>query len=122
QERGAVLFLTTDMWSVIRSDPAYFTIQSSDEFYLDENLFRISLGIHLGMRFRLNSNKWADITIYDISGGFVRNVIAGPYRSGWNYTSWDGNNENGSPVGTGTYVAIFSSGDFKKVRKLILIR
>jgi VWFA-related protein len=122
QERVAVIFLTTDVWSVIRSDTAYFTIQSSDEFYLDENLFRISLGIHLGMRFRLNSNKWADITIYDISGGFVRNVIAGPYRSGWNYTSWDGNNENGSPVGTGTYVAIFSSGDFKKVRKLILIR
>jgi len=122
EERVGVVFYTTDLWDVVRSDTAFFMIQSSNEFWLDENVFRPDgVGI-LGMRFKLNSNRRAEIIVYDISGGYVKKVIDGPSMAGWNFCEWDGADENGLPVGSGVYVAILSSGDFKQVRKFIIVR
>jgi len=122
EERVGVLFETKDFWNVMRSDTAYFTITSSNEFWLDENVFRPGSGIPLGMRFKLSSNRRAEIVVYDISGGFVKKVADGPYLAGWNTnTTWDGKDENGLSVGSGIYVAILISGDFKQARKFILV-
>jgi VWFA-related protein len=122
EERVAVIFETRDRWAVVRSDTAYFTIRSSDAFFLDENVFRPASVSNLGMRFKLNSNRWAEIRIYDISGAFVASAVEGPYRAGWNYVVWDGRDSGGKPLGSGTYVAILTSGSFQKARKFILVR
>ncbi|MCJ7812654.1 hypothetical protein MUP95_04955, partial [bacterium] len=93
-----------------------------DEFLLDENVFRSSRGIPLGMRFRLSSNRMAEIVVYDVSGGFVEKVFDAPGRAGWNATSWDGKDQYNLIVGSGVYIAILHSGDFKKAHKFILVR
>lgn len=122
QERIGVVFQTWNLWNVTRLDTAYFTLQSADEFLLDENIFKPAGGTPLGMRFMLSSNRRAEIKLYDISGGFVKTVVDGPYNAGWNVVTWDGRDENSLIVGSGVYVAIFSSGNFQKARKFILIR
>ncbi len=122
EEIVEVIFETRDLWNVVRTGRAGFTIRSADEFLLDENVFRSSRGIPLEMRFRLNSNRIADIVIYDVSGGFVEKILDAPCRAGWNSTSWDGKDQNGLFVGSGVYIAILHSGDFKKANKFILVR
>ncbi len=122
EEMVDVIFETRDLWDVVRTGSARFTLRSADEFLLDENVFRSNGGIPLGMRFRLSSNRIAEIVVYDISGAYVNQVTEGPYRAGWNSTSWDGKDQNGFIVGSGVYVAVLQSGDFKKARKFILVR
>ncbi len=122
EETVDVIFETTDLWGVVRVGIAHFTLRSADEFLLDENVFRSNRGIPLGMRFRLSSNRIAEIVVYDISGAYVNQVTEGPYRAGWNSTIWDGKDRNGFVVGSGVYVAVLQSGDFKKARKFILVR
>jgi len=122
QERVGVIFQTEDIWGVVRADTAWFVIQSSDEFYLEENLFRPGAGPPQGFHFKLSSNRWATVTVYDVSGGFVRKVASGPYQAGWNTEIWDGRDESGRQVGSGLYVAVLISGAFREALKFILIR
>jgi len=122
KERVGVIFETTGFWNETKSDTAYFTIQSSDEFFLDENVFKPDDSTPLGMRFKLSSNRYAEINVYDLSGGFIKKVVSGNYYAGWNFTTWDGKDSNGNTVGSGIYIAILISGDFHKSRKFIVIR
>ncbi|RKY53959.1 MAG: hypothetical protein DRP89_05520, partial [Candidatus Neomarinimicrobiota bacterium] len=122
EEKVRVVFQTVDFWDIVQSDTAYFLVRSSDEFLLDENVFRIASDDVLGMRFKLSSNRAARIVIYDIAGGFVKEIVNGQFKAGWNFTTWNGRNKNDQLVGSGIYVAILTSGNFKKARKFILVR
>ncbi len=122
QEKVGVVFQAVDLWDIAQSDTAYFLIRSSDEFLLDENVFRVNSDGVLGMRFKLSSNRTAKIVVYDIAGGFVKEVVNGQFRAGWNFTTWNGKDKNDRLVGSGIYVAILTSGNFKKARKFILVR
>jgi uncharacterized repeat protein (TIGR01451 family) len=121
-ERVGVILETEDMWGVIKADTVYFRIRSYNEFLLDDNVFKPSDGEDLGIRFRLSSNRKADIKVYDIAGHFVRNVESRFYEAGWNIVYWDGQNERGNSVGSGLYIVMISSGDMNEAKKVILIR
>ena len=122
EERIVVAFQTINVHGIIRSDTASVLIRGTNEFWLDDNVYKPDGGIPLGMRFKLSSNRNAVIKVYDISGAFVDTVIDGPYNGGWNYTVWDGVDGNGRVVGTGVYVAILTSGSFQQMRKFIVVR
>jgi VWFA-related protein len=122
KEKVGVIINTWDLWNVLRSDTAYFTIQSADKFYLEENIFRPRSGRPLGMRFKLSSNRKAELTIYDIAGGFVRKIADSQMEAGWVYFTWDGQDNNGNNAGSGIYIAILSSSGYQQIRKFILIR
>jgi len=122
EEKVRVVFQTVDFWDIVQSDTAYFLVRSSDEFLLDENVFRIASDDVLGMRFKLSSNRAARIVVYDIAGGFVKEIVNGQFKAGWNFTTWNGRDKNDQLVGSGIYVAILTSGNFKKARKFILVR
>jgi VWFA-related protein len=122
QERVGVVIVTTDLWNVTRSDTAYFTIRSTDAFFLDRNVFRPASGERMGFRFRLSSNRRAEILLYDISGAFVKQVADAWFAAGWNEGAWDGKDDRGDTVGSGVYLAMIRSGDFRKAMKFILVR
>jgi hypothetical protein len=99
-----------------------FKVLSPEEFYLSQNAFRTGEVDTLGMRFKLNSNRFAEIRIYDVAGGYIATAFSEDGWAGINRATWDGRNENGTPAGSGIYVAILISGDFKKARKFVLVR
>ena len=74
------------------------------------------------MRFMLNSNRYAEIRIHDIAGGYVADAYSGAALAGRNTAVWDGRDADGRNVGSGLYVAILTSGDFQKARKFVLVR
>jgi VWFA-related protein len=121
EETVSVILVTTDSWGVTRSDTARFRIRSSNEFYLDENVFNAG-SAPLGLRFKLSSNRDARITVYDVSGAYVSTVALGPHPAGWNRGTWDGCDDAGRPQGSGIYVAVLQAGSFRKAHKFILIR
>ena len=98
-----------------------FYISSTDDFYLDHNRWQPDDG-PLGLEFQLSTNRPAELIIYDVSGAFIRRVFDGAAVAGWNFTTWDGLDEENRPVGSGIYIAILRSGGFQKYRKFILTR
>ena len=122
EEAASVVLITVDSWGVTRTDTARFRIRSSNEFYLDENVFNAASAAQLGLRFKLSSNRDARITIYDVSGAYISTALEGPHPAGWNRGAWDGCDEAGRPQGSGIYVAVLQAGSFRKAHKFILIR
>ncbi|MBN2202551.1 VWA domain-containing protein [bacterium] len=121
-ERVGVVFSTVDLWNVTRSDTAFFTIRSSDAFVLGGNVFQPASGGRLELRFKLSSNRRADLSVVDASGAFIRNVASGAFPAGWNTAWWDGTDENGRRAGSGVYLAVVNSGGLHKALKFILVR
>ena len=122
EEQFQVVLETTDSWSASYFDTSSVLLRSGDAFFLNENVFHLSRNNHFGMRFRMSSNRHAKITVYDIAGSYVSTIADGPYLAGWNEAFWQGSNDRGQPVGSGVYVAVYQSGDFKKAHKFIVIR
>jgi len=122
KEEIGFIIKTEDYWQVSYYDTAFVTIASSNKFYLDYNTYKPLDHNELGLHFKLSSNRQAELNIYDIAGHFVKNVYDGPGIAGWNFTTWDGTNEQGEPVGSGIYLAVISSGGYNKYQKFILIR
>ncbi len=121
EEDVQVILFTTDKWNIARSDTDSFKILSSDEFFLDDNHWDPVRG-PLGLRYKLGSNRPAKINIYDVSGSYIATPVDGPANAGWNSGIWDGKDNKGRDMGSGIYVAILSSGRFKKMQKFLLVR
>jgi uncharacterized repeat protein (TIGR01451 family) len=122
EERAAMVFKTVDLWNVTRTDTVFFTIRSSDAFVLDHNLFRPGDGGSLNFRFKISSMRTVSLCLYDIAGGFVKQLADGWFNAGWNQVAWNGRNERNEPVGSGVYLAVLSSGPYKKAQKFMVVR
>ena len=65
------------------------------------------------------------VTIYDIRGVSVRELVlghqsAGVYQSRGRATYWDGRNASGEPVASGVYFYTLTAGDFTGTRKMLI--
>jgi hypothetical protein len=63
-----------------------------------------------------------DLTVYDVSGRLVRTLLSGPVSAGVREVHWDGRDDVGRPAATGIYFCAAEVGDWREVRKLILLR
>jgi len=63
-----------------------------------------------------------DLVIYDLLGSKIRTLVAGSHEAGSHTVHWDGTNETGVPVTTGVYVYRFTAGDYRMVRKMLLLK
>jgi len=62
------------------------------------------------------------ITVFDMMGRLVNTLIDGQKTAGHGVTRWDGTNNKGQAVGTGSYIYIMESGQVKRTKKMILIK
>jgi len=62
------------------------------------------------------------LAIYNVLGQQVRTLVSGQMPAGYHRAVWDGRNEAGVQVGSGVYIYIFEAGEFKQVRKMILMK
>lgn len=122
KEKIRFVLITEDRWHVTRSDTARVELSSANKFYLESNTFRTSEFSIINMHFKLSSNRHAELIIYDVSGDHIKKIYDGPGIAGWNSAVWDGTNEQGESVGSGIYLAVLLSGEYKKYLKFILIR
>ena len=65
------------------------------------------------------------LTIYDVRGIVVRRLVlghqpAGFYQSRSRAAYWNGRNQLGEPVGSGTYFYTLTAGDFTATRKMLI--
>ncbi len=77
--------------------------------------------------YQLNEAAEVTIQIYDISGRLVRTLdigwqAAGSYMTTSRAIYWDGKNEIGEPVSSGTYFYTLRTQDFAATRKMVILK
>ena len=63
-----------------------------------------------------------NITIYDIMGRKVKNLINNNQSSGYKSVIWNATNNQDQPVSAGAYLYSIEAGEFRQTKKMILLK
>ena len=72
--------------------------------------------------YKLPKDSHVKVTIYDMMGRLVKNLISGYHISGYRTIKWDATNNKGESVSAGMYLYVVDAGEFKQVRKMLFIK
>jgi DNA-binding beta-propeller fold protein YncE len=72
--------------------------------------------------FRLDSPGCVELTIHDPAGRSVRALASGDFGAGLHEASWDGIDDGGRAVASGTYFVRMKAGGTARMRPLLLVR
>jgi hypothetical protein len=62
------------------------------------------------------------IRIYDINGRVVKTIFSGYKKAGHNTAVWDAKNDIGEPVSAGMYLYLIQTSEFRKTKKMLLLK
>jgi hypothetical protein len=100
----------------------------------------ISNAINTPVQFRLNQNypnpfnptttlaydlpkdELVNITIYDMMGRMVTNLVSSQQNAGYKSIQWDATNNAGQPVSAGLYLYSIEAGEFRQTKKMVLLK
>ena len=74
------------------------------------------------IRYDLSEESFVDITIYDMLGNVVNNLVKTNQSSGYKSIQWDATNNLGESVSAGVYLYKIQAGDFVDTKKMILLK
>ena len=74
------------------------------------------------LKYELPEDSFVDVTIYDMLGNVVNNLINTNQSSGYKSVQWDATNNQGELVSAGVYLYKIQAGDFVDTKKMILLK
>ena len=74
------------------------------------------------LSYELSADSYVTITVYDLLGNVVRNLVSESQSSGLKSVQWDATNEQGQSVAAGVYLYRIESGSFTNTKKMILLK
>ena len=74
------------------------------------------------IRYDLSNESFVDITIYDMLGNVVNNLVNANESPGYKSIQWNATNNQGEPVSAGVYLYKIQAGDFVDTKKMILLK
>ena len=74
------------------------------------------------IRYDLPKNAFVNIIIYDMMGRQVTTLISDQQSAGHKSVQWNATHHKGEPVSAGIYLYMIQVGDFRQVKKMILIK
>lgn len=75
------------------------------------------------IRFTLPIDKQISVRVYDVAGRLVKTLIDGQrYTQGTHQVTWDGTNQGGAQVASGTYVYSLEYGNFRQSQTMVLVK
>jgi hypothetical protein len=73
------------------------------------------------LRFTLAAPSRVRLTVCDIAGRRVRELLDGPLAAGEQVVAWDGRADDGVRVRPGTYFAVLREGEHTVARRMVLL-
>lgn len=105
--------ISSEIKKVETSEPAMFSLEQNYP-----NPFNTATKIRFGLR---QSNK-VKIAIFDLKGREVVELIDAVMSGGAHEVKWDGTDSFNVPVASGAYLVILRVGNYKKVRRIVLLK
>ncbi len=72
--------------------------------------------------FALPQASNVDLSIYNVLGQHVRNLVSGHQEAGKHSVTWDGRDNNGNPAASGIYFYRIKADNFTNIRKMTLLK
>jgi flagellar hook assembly protein FlgD len=74
------------------------------------------------IEFSLPKESIVTIKIYNILGKEIKTLVNGEKTAGEHTITWNGMNDNGIQVASGTYLYRINTGNFSQVKKMIFLK
>jgi hypothetical protein len=74
------------------------------------------------IRFSLAANEHVNLSVYDISGRLVKELVNSSMISGDHEIIWDGKNNSGNKAASGVYFYKLNAGDFSGTDKMVMLK
>ena len=74
------------------------------------------------LRYDLSEGGLVNITIYDMLGNAINQLVNEVQSSGYKSIQWDATNNQGQPVSAGVYLYSIQAGEFRQTKKMILLK
>ena len=74
------------------------------------------------LQYELPEDSFVDVTVYDMLGNVISNLINTNQSSGYKSVQWNATNNQGEPVSAGVYLYKIQAGDFVDTKKMILLK
>ena len=74
------------------------------------------------LHYDLPEDKMVNITIYDIMGNVVRNLLQSKQLAGNKSIQWNATNDKNETVSAGIYLYTIDLGNFRKTKKMLLLK
>jgi hypothetical protein len=74
------------------------------------------------IRYTMTSPGNVMINIYDAGGRLVRSLVSGVKEAGSHNVTWNGTDNNNSPVSSGVYFYRLTAGKFTETKKMTLLK
>jgi len=74
------------------------------------------------LSYELSADSYVTISVYDLLGNVVKNLVSEYQKSGIKSVQWDATNDYGHSVAAGVYLYRIESGPFTNTKKMILLK
>ena len=74
------------------------------------------------LRYDLPEDGLVNITIYDMMGRVVSNLVSGQQNAGYKSVQWNATNKTGQQVSAGLYLYSIEAGEFRQTKKMVLLK
>lgn len=74
------------------------------------------------IQYDLPEDSRVQLTIYDLLGREVRQLVNEYQNAGYRTIIWDGKNNQGKYAGTGVYLYRIQAGEYHRVKKMVLLK
>jgi len=95
--------------------------QIPDNYSLEQN-YPNPFNAETAICYSVPENSRISLKIFNTKGQLIRTLVDNNQQPGNYRVIWDGKNETGLPVASGTYLYLMKSGQFRKVIKAVLLK
>ena len=74
------------------------------------------------LHYDLPEDAMVNITIYDMMGRIVSNLVSSQQNAGYKSIQWNATNNIGQPVSAGVYLYSIEAGEFRQTKKMVLLK
>ena len=74
------------------------------------------------LRYDLPEDGLVNITIYDMMGRVVSNLVSSQQNAGYKSVQWNATNDKGASVSAGIYLYTIQTGDYSQSKKMVLLK
>ena len=96
-------------------------INNPEQFRLNQN-YPNPFNPTTSLAYDLPEDAMVNITIYDMMGRMVTNLVSSQQNAGYKSIQWDATNNAGQPVSAGVYLYSIEAGEFRQTKKMVLLK
>ena len=74
------------------------------------------------LKYNLSEDSFVDVTVYDMLGNVVNNLVNKNQNYGSKSVQWNATNNQGESVSAGVYLYKIQAGDFSQTKKMVLLK